>query len=106
MDTISLISEVNKDFQRTMNKIIFETFLEEQKGCDFYPTELKLPPKGDKKDIPYFGMIELEKTRGIKEKIILDYRKVQFEEPKDFTDTFKDFCFASLYIKKEVIKAL
>lgn len=27
-------------------------------------------------------------------------------EPKDFTEVFKDFCFASLYIKEEVIKAI
>jgi dynein heavy chain len=27
-------------------------------------------------------------------------------EPSNFTETFKNFCFASLYIKEEVIKAL
>ena len=32
--------------------------------------------------------------------------KVQYEDPKDFTETFKDFCFSSLYIKEEVIAAL
>lgn len=33
-------------------------------------------------------------------------REICFLEPKDFNDTFKSFCFASLFIKKEVIKAL
>lgn len=32
--------------------------------------------------------------------------KIHWEEPKDFTETFKDFCFSSLYIKEEVITAL
>jgi len=35
-----------------------------------------------------------------------NYDKVYYEEPKDFTETFKDFCFSSLYIKEEVISAL
>jgi dynein heavy chain len=34
------------------------------------------------------------------------YKEIFYAEPKDFTDIFKDFCFASLYIKEEVIKAL
>jgi dynein heavy chain len=33
-------------------------------------------------------------------------KEVFQEEPKDFTETFKDFCFNSLYIKEEVIRAL
>jgi hypothetical protein len=28
------------------------------------------------------------------------------DDSKDFTDIFKEFCFESLYIKKEVIHAL
>ncbi len=34
------------------------------------------------------------------------YDEVHYQEAKDFTETFKDFCFASLFIKEEVIKAL
>ena len=33
-------------------------------------------------------------------------KEIALEDPKDFTNTFKDFCFHSLYIKEEVIKAL
>ena len=32
--------------------------------------------------------------------------EIHYEEPKDFTETFKDFCFRSLYIKEGVIIAL
>lgn len=35
-----------------------------------------------------------------------NYKEVFQEESKDFTETFKDFCFSSLFIKEEVIKAL
>ncbi len=35
-----------------------------------------------------------------------NYKDVFQEDPKDFTETFKDFCFSSLYIKEEVISAL
>jgi dynein heavy chain len=35
-----------------------------------------------------------------------NHKEVFYDEPKDFTETFKDFCFSSLFIKEEVIKAL
>lgn len=58
------------------------------------------------KEVPYFGMVELEKTSGAKEIVVASDKHVFASEPKDFTEIFKDFCFASLYIKEEVIKAL
>jgi dynein heavy chain len=67
---------------------------------------LKLPPKEIEKDVNFFGTIELERTKGIKEMHVGSNKVVSFHEPKDFNETFKSFCFASLYIKKEVIKAL
>ena len=51
-------------------------------------------------------MKELERTKGIKEKYMFRHDEVYYNEAKDFTETFKDFCFASLFIKEEVIKAL
>jgi dynein heavy chain len=55
---------------------------------------------------PLFGMVQLERHKGAKEMWMYNYREVNYEEPKDFTETFKDFCFSSLFIKEEVIKAL
>jgi dynein heavy chain, axonemal len=51
-------------------------------------------------------MVELQRTKGAKELIVENSKDVVFKEPKDFTEIFKEFCFASLYIKEEVIKAL
>lgn len=89
-----------------MNKIIFDTFLEESSDSEYYPKHLRLPPKERVKEVRYFGTMELERTKGIKEMHVTSNKEISFHEPKDFNDTFKSFCFASLYIKKEVIKAL
>lgn len=35
-----------------------------------------------------------------------NYREITYLEAKSFKDTFKDFCFSTLFIKNEVIKAL
>ena len=109
MDTAALILEVSSDFSRTMNKIIFDTYLEDEADKtdnELYPRHLKLPPKPPEKEVPYFGMMELERTKGVKEKYMYLYKEIYTVEPKEFTETFKDFCFASLYIKEEVIHAL
>lgn len=43
MESTSLIMEVGYDYSRTMNKIIFDDYLDKNKGTDNYP-ELTLPP--------------------------------------------------------------
>ena len=106
METTALTLEVNSDFGRTMNKIIFDRYLEEQKEDELFPSYLQLPPPPPPKEVPYFGMMELERTKGVKEKSMYRYDEITYAEGKDFTETFKDFCFASLFIKEEVIKAL
>ena len=65
-----------------------------------------LPEKEEEKEAPDFGMIPLERTKGAKEMWMYNYKEINYEEPKDFTEIFKDFCFSSLFIKEEVIKAL
>ena len=107
METTQLTLEVNADFGRTMNKIIFDRYLkeevEEQEGFNW---KLQLPPPPIPKPVPFLGMMELERSKGVKEKWMLRHDEVHYSEAKDFTDTFKEFCFASLFIKEEVIKAL
>lgn len=51
-------------------------------------------------------MMELERSKGAKLIYMYNPNHIYEEEPKDFTETFKDFCFESLYIKEEVITAL
>lgn len=43
-ETTSLTLEVNSDFGRTMNKIIFDKYLEENRDDESYPSYLQLPP--------------------------------------------------------------
>jgi dynein heavy chain len=91
-----------------MNKIIFDKYLEDHKEAndDMYPTHLVLPPKPEVGEAPNFGMKELERHKGKKLVWMYRYDEINQEEPKDFTETFKDFCFSSLFIKEEVITAL
>lgn len=111
MDTTQLLMEVNNDYERTMNKIIFDKYLHENDNeindQELFPVLLVLPPELDQeKPVPFFGMVELERSKGAKELTFINEKKFHLTDPKDFTEIFKDFCFASLYIKEEVIKAL
>lgn len=67
---------------------------------------MKLPLKAEAKPAPYLGQMELERNKGVKLVVIEHNNPPVFEEPHDFADTFRNFCFYSLYIKEEVIKAL
>jgi dynein heavy chain len=60
----------------------------------------------EERPAPYYGMMPLERQRGAKLISMFSPDKIFYEEPKDFTETFKDFCFSSLFIKSEVITAL
>lgn len=108
VETTQLLMEVNQDYLRTMNKIIFDNYLENtlKEEDESYPHHLNLPPVEAEKLVPYYGMEQLERHKGAKEIWMYNYKEIYEEEPKDFTETFKDFCFSSLFIKEEVIKAL
>ncbi len=45
-------------------------------------------------------MVKLQSQKEGAKEYIYENLKKQSIEPKDFTETFKNFCFASLYIKK------
>ena len=57
-DTTTLLSEVNFDFAKTMNKIIFDKHLKE-KGNELITGNLRLPQKPAPKQTPFFGMINI-----------------------------------------------
>lgn len=64
----NLITEIDLDYNRTMNKIIFDEYLKNMKEVDeMYPHHLRLPPKPKEKETPYLGAIELERNKGVKE---------------------------------------
>jgi len=72
-----------------MNKIIMEKSIDTDESLDpqkMIPHNLTLPPRAPEKDVPYFGMVPIP--------------------AHDFPEQFSNFCFNSLYIKEEVIKAM
>ena len=72
-----------------MNQIIMEKTMDEaEKGevSDMVPANLHLPKKPPRKEVPYLGMVPIAKH--------------------DFPEAFSNFCFNSLFIKDEVIKAM
>lgn len=83
-DTLALLErEVNIDFQRTMNKITFDTIVsKDQETFAFVtvppPTVDKVPPKGCISEVPEY----------------------------DFDTQFYNFSFVSLLTRKEAIDAL
>ena len=88
-ETNKILSEVQVDFGRTMNQIIMEKTMDEaEKGevSDMVPANLHLPKKPPKREVPYLGMVPIAKH--------------------DFPEAFSNFCFNSLFIKDEVIKAM
>lgn len=105
IDHNGILSEVIRDFRRTMNQIIMEETINYSEERDFLqkhnnygrgmfkdytteliPTNLKLPPKPKAKEVPYFGLVPIP--------------------PHDFPEQFSTFCFNSLFIKPEVITAM
>jgi dynein heavy chain len=88
VDTTGIMYEVNQDFARTMNKIIMEKTLEKspEELADMIPADLQLAEKPGAKDTPYFGMVPIPQH--------------------DFPEQFSNFCFKSLYIKEEAIRAM
>jgi len=83
-DTTTLLSEINFDFAKTMNKIVFDKHLKE-KGNELITGNLRLPPPPPKKLAPYYGMISIP--------------------AHNFPEKFSQFTFTTLLNKEEVIKA-
>jgi dynein heavy chain, axonemal len=88
VDTTSILSEVNLDYGRTMNWIIIDKTMEKPANelKDMIQANLSLPPKPPAKEVPQFGMVPIPQH--------------------DFPEQFSNFCFNSLFIKEEVIKAM
>lgn len=88
VDTTNILQEVNLDYGRTMNWIIIDKTMEKPASelKDMIKANLSLPPKPPAKEVPYFGMVPIPQH--------------------DFPEQFSNFCFNSLFIKEEVIKAM
>jgi hypothetical protein len=88
VETASIMFEVQSDFHRTMNKIVMDTTLDksEEELAGMIPANLQLAPKPKPRTVPQHGMVPIP--------------------PHDFPDSFSSFCFRSLYIKEEAIRAM
>ena len=84
-DTTTLLSEVNFDFAKSMNKIIFDKHMRD-KNNDLIMSNLTLPPNPPAKENPYYGLINIP--------------------PHNFPEQFSQFCFNTMLNKDEVIKAM
>jgi dynein heavy chain len=84
-DTTTLLSEVNFDFAKSMNKIIFDKHMKE-KGSEIIMSNLTLPPEQNKKESPYYALVNIP--------------------PHNFPEQFSQFCFNTLLNKDEVIRAM
>lgn len=81
-----LIQEVNNDYTRTMNKIIFDKFLEDNENEDIFPEPLLLPKNEVEQVSPYFGMQQISQNK--KEAYMTNHKEIFYGEQKDFTDIF------------------
>jgi dynein heavy chain len=88
VETASIMFEVQSDFHRTMNKIVMDTTLEKssEELAGMIPANLQLAPRPKPKATPQHGMVPIP--------------------AHDFPDRFSSFCFMSLYIKEEAIRAM
>lgn len=84
--------------------------IEQMDNTEIFPIKLNLQALQEENqkfiNDKYFGMVKLESQKEGAKEYQYEGKKVYASDPKDFTETFKNFCFASLYIKEEVIKAL
>lgn len=84
-DTTTLLSEVNFEFAKTMNKIIFDKHLGTN-GPNLISGPLTLPAEKPKELPPYYGMITIP--------------------PHNFPEQFSNFCFNSILNKDQSIRAM
>jgi len=103
----NMMSEVSKNYSRTMNKeilhkSIFEKKPEDENTKELINVDLKFPTQSS--DIEYKSSL----TEGVENKFNKEcpYFAMIPIPAHDFPKKFSDFCFNSLYIKQEVIEAM
>lgn len=87
-DTTILLSQVNFEFAKTMNKIIFDKHLDNN-GPNLISGPLYLPEKPPKQEVQMYGMIDIPQNPEAK-----------------YPDNFSMFCFKSILNRDQSIRAL
>jgi dynein heavy chain len=103
LDTAPLLNEVNIDYARTMNKIIFDMNLKDPSHAALRATLAALPPPETKK----------RKTRGTistvetaSDSALPAASSVAASSQASFQKTFSEFCFQAFITKPEIVNAL
>ena len=84
-DATTMLSEVNFEFAKTMNKIVFDKHIQTN-GPNIISGPLVLPEPRAKSSAPHFGMIKIP--------------------PVNFPEAFSNFCFHSILNKDQSIRAM
>jgi dynein heavy chain len=95
----SEVEDINQLYSRTMNKILFNKYLEEGGNkSSILPNKLVLPEMNDEViEPPEYGLIELDRASYTYEPKGEDY---SYPSSKDFNEIFQDFCLDSILTKK------
>jgi dynein heavy chain len=83
VDVSGILFEVGYDFNRTMNKIIFDEQLANE-TIENLP-RLELPPDEDKVETRETGMMPLERLKEGAKNLIITGREITFETPRPFS---------------------
>ena len=94
-----LKSEACQEYEKTMNKIIFDEYIEEA-NPELMPVKLQEKELKEKR-VPEQGLVDIPKAE---QEISTDL--YIYPASNDFSEIFREFCFSSLFIKEEVILAL
>ena len=69
-----LIQEVNNDYTRTMNKIIFDKYLEDNDTSELFPEPLKLPQIEQESETSHYGMQQINSLK--KEAYMTNHKEI------------------------------
>jgi dynein heavy chain len=110
----NLLEEIELDYSRTMNKIIFDSYMDDFSNM-FDISDVVAQKKASGTSIrrearfgpESRGIIEMSSSAGNESGLSLPKSKnYSYTGQYNFDETFKEFCFSSLFIKKEAIEAL
>lgn len=75
VDTTGLLMEVNNEYAKTMNKMLFDKYL---KSCsnELITHDLNLPDEEEETEVKYFGLLETEVKKGTKEIWMYHYSEI------------------------------
>lgn len=93
------------DYQLIMNRILFDHHLSAN-PTDLVPHGLVLPEPESPKEPDYFGMLALEAKKGAKEIYMWTPHEVFFNDPKSFTDLFKEILLNGIMTNNESVKCI